>query len=444
MGTSQSSELTALEEQLDSFDGSLRARAARDIAAVTDFPEPRRTCNMHLHSFYSYNAHGYSPSHLAYIARREGFCASGMVDFDVLDGLEECYAAGKTFGIPVAAGVESRVFVPEFADCEINSPGEPGIAYHIGIGIPHVPAGGFAADFLDSMRETAASRTQALLQRVNDFLTPVTLDFDTDVRPLTPAGNATERHLCHAFARKAAEQFPDEEELAEFWEKKLGVSRGDMDLPSGSALQDMIRKKTMKRGGVGYVAPDQGSFPLMADMNRFVLEAGGIPVIAWLDGTTSGEQDMERLCKTAMQSGAAALNIIPARNYTPGVKDEKLENLYAVVRLCRELGLPVLAGTEMNSPSNKLENDFRCDELKPLWPDFYEGAMVAVAHAAMQRCAGIGYESDWAASRFTRTTDKKKFYADVGARLSAHRKTEMPAVTSEMTPDEILNLNYAD
>ena len=30
----------------------------------------------------------------------------------------------------------------------------------------------------------------------------------------------------------------------------------------------------MKKGGVGYVQPGKGSFPLMADMNRFVLESG--------------------------------------------------------------------------------------------------------------------------------------------------------------------------
>ena len=46
----------------------------------------------------------------------------------------------------------------------------------------------------------------------------------------------------------------------------------------------------MKKGGVGYVQPGKGSFPLMADMNRFVLESGAIPTLTWLDGTTDGEK----------------------------------------------------------------------------------------------------------------------------------------------------------
>ena len=62
----------------------------------------------------------------------------------------------------------------------------------------------------------------------------------------------------------------------------------------------------------------------MADMNRFILASGAIPTHAWLDGTSEGEQSIEELLAVAMGTGAAALNIIPDRNYTPGVKDQKV------------------------------------------------------------------------------------------------------------------------
>ena len=42
-----------------------------------------------------------------------------------------------------------------------------------------------------------------MLARVNAYLDPVELDFERDVMPLTPNGNATERHLCEAYERKA-------------------------------------------------------------------------------------------------------------------------------------------------------------------------------------------------------------------------------------------------
>ena len=81
----------------------------------------------------------------------------------------------------------------------------------------------------------------------------------------------------------------------------------------------------MKQGGVGYVAPDRGSFPEMAKMNRFVAEAGAIPTVAWLDGASEGERRMEDFVDVAIASGAAALNVIPDRNYTPGSPDEQAQ-----------------------------------------------------------------------------------------------------------------------
>ena len=119
---------------------------------------------------------------------------------------------------------------------------------------------------------------------------PVELDYEKDVVPLTPKGNATERHLCEAFERKAAQVFPDAAQRAAFWKEKLGDAP-----PAGAKLQNLIRAKTMKKGGVGYVQPGKGSFPLMADMNRFVLESGAIPTLTWLDGTADGEKSLEEL-----------------------------------------------------------------------------------------------------------------------------------------------------
>ena len=162
-----------------------------------------------------------------------------------------------------------------------------------------------------------------MIERVNAYLDPVKLDFDRDVAPLTPSGNATERHLCEAYERKAVEVFPDPARRSAFWTERLGGAP-----PESAKLQGLIRAKTMKQGGVGYVAPDRGSFPEMAKMNRFVAEAGAIPTVAWLDGSSAGERRMDEFVDIAIASGAAALNVIPDRNYTPGAPDDKVKNLY--------------------------------------------------------------------------------------------------------------------
>ena len=130
-----------LEQKLDSFDSAERKEALSALCEKVrscdiTLPEPGTDVNLHCHTFFSYNTYGYSPSKFAWLARRRGLAFAGVVDFDVLDALEEFLEAAKELGLKGCAGLESRVFVPEFSDRVINSPGEPGISYHMGVGFP--------------------------------------------------------------------------------------------------------------------------------------------------------------------------------------------------------------------------------------------------------------------------------------------------------------------
>lgn len=424
----------SLEQQLDNFDPEIRYRTLTSLCQEVErgtraLPRPGSAVNLHAHTFYSYNAYGYSPSRYAWLARNEGLVMAGVVDFDVLDALEEFLAAGLLVGLKSCVSIESRVFVPEFATRVINSPGEPGVAYYMGVGFTRVTQ----HPFLAQMRSAAAQRTQDLLLRVNGYLRPVELDFQKDVLPLTPRGNATERHLCEAFERKAIQRFPNEADRDNFWKEKLG------DAPAaGAKLQNLIRAKTMKQGGVGYVQPGKGSFPTMTAMNRFILEAGAIPTLAWLDGTTEGEQAFEELYGVAAASGAAALNIIPDRNYTPGVKDQKLKNLYQIVDFAQEHDLPVVVGTEMNSPGNKFVDAFDTAELAPLMPVFLRGAYIIYAHSVLQRQSGLGYLSPWAKKSFPTVAAKNEFFEKVGRELKPQKEDNLHGLSAEAAPDRIL------
>ena len=423
-----------LEQQLDSFDPAQRRQALLGLRQQVEggkitLPGPGSDVNLHAHTFFSYNAYGYSPSKYAWLARKAGLAVAGVVDFDVLDALDEFLEAGQLAGLKTCVSLESRAFVPEFATRVINSPGEPGIAYHMGVGFTRAVQN----PFLDEMRSAAAQRTRDLLARVNAFLRPVELDFEKEVAPLTPNGNATERHLCEAFERKAAQVFPAAAPLAAFWKEKLGEAA-----PAGVKLQNLIRAKTMKKGGVGYVQPGQGSFPLMADMNRFVLESGAIPTLAWLDGTTEGEKRMEELFEVGRASGVAALNIIPDRNYTPGVKDQKLQNLYDVVALAEKNHFPIIVGTEMNAAGNKFVDAFDTAELKPLGPVFLRGAHLVYAHSVLQRQSGLGYLSAWAKKTFASPAAKNIFYEQLGRELQPAMENRLSGLTDEATPVQIL------
>ncbi len=437
------STIEQLEQQLDDFNPARRHEALAALAAAAhagkhQLPAPGVAHNLHAHTFFSYNAYGYSPSRFAWLARKAGLALGGIVDFDVLDGLEEFQAARRLLDLPGCTGMETRVFVSEFAQWSINSPGEPGVAYTMGIGFPRRQIPAAAEQFMAGLRRTAEQRNRDLLARVNAFMAPVTVDYEKDLLPLTPAGNATERHICLAYARKAQRLHPDAADLKKFWAEKLGAEAEGADLPEGAKLQNLIRAKTMKKGGVGYVQPGPTSFPTLADFNQFVLACEALPALCWLDGTSEGEQKIEELLRVAMSTGCAALTIIPDRNYKPGVQDQKLKNLYHVVDLAQKLHLPVTVGTEMNSPGNKFVDSFEAAELKPLIPVFLRGAHIVYAHAALQREAGKGYLSAWAQHNYPAAADRNAFFEQVGKALVPAREAALASLPQEATPAQVL------
>jgi len=157
---------------------------------------------MHYHTHFSFNAKGYSPADIARLAKQAGLAAAGIVDFDVLDGLDEFFKVSTELNLKAIGSLETRVYVPEFAQYVINSPGEPGIAYHMGIGFTSSYVPPVQRKFLEKIASIARNRNLELISRVNEYLKPVEIDYQKDVIPLTPKGNATERHICIAYLIK--------------------------------------------------------------------------------------------------------------------------------------------------------------------------------------------------------------------------------------------------
>ena len=431
-----------LEQRLDDFDPARRRQGLDELAGmmqagtVAAAPASEQV-NLHAHTFFSYNSYGYSPSRFAWLAKRTGLALAGIVDFDVFDGIDEFLAAAAILDLKGCGGMETRVFVPECADKVMNSPGEPGISYHMGVGFPSGKLTGKNKAFQKGLQDTAQQRNRELTARVNAFLRPVELDYDRDVLPLTPGGNATERHICLAYARKAVAAFGEGDALGRFWADKLGVDAAKLDLPEGKDLLNTLRNKTMKRGGAGYVQPNAGAFPKMAETNRFVLAAGGIPTMTWLNGQSDGEKDIRRLIRISMDCGAAAINIIPDRNFTPGKKDDLLANLQEVIAIACELELPIVVGTEMNSPGQRFVDQFETAELSPFVPVFLIGARIVYAHSVLQRLGKKGYCSTWAGKQFGSTAEKNRFFSRAGQLLSPSIEARLGGLTLTK-PEKIL------
>ena len=344
-------------KNLNSFDPADRAKALAECASCFD------SFNLHCHSFYSYNGYGYSPEMLVALAAFFRWRGVGLVDFDVLDGVDEFLAAAQKFDVNAVCGMETRVYCPELADAVISSPGEPGITYHLGFGFKSSQVPEAQRAFASELRRKACERTRGILERVNQVLPEIALDFDAVAKTFTPRGNVTERHLCAAYRAKAEERFADAGERAAFWTEKLGKVDADP-----VALEALIRSKTMKKGGVGYMEPKPENFPTLKEMNAFVAGCGAVPTLAWLNGLSDGEADPDALLDLHQSCGTKAATIIPDRNWRSSDPEKKAQLLAALdkfMKACAKRRIPVLAGTELNAPGQLLCDDYTIPELFP-------------------------------------------------------------------------------
>lgn len=406
------------EKDFNSFDSGVRKAALAEFAAGHKAKKQVKAYNLHCHTFFSYNGYGYSPSRIAAIAAESGWFAAGIVDFDVLDACDEFIAAAKLLNLRGVCGIETRTFISGLAKVEINSPGEPGIAYHMGMGFTSSSVPTSQKAFADDLKRKAAERTAGIVKLVNGYLKPVVLDFKADVLTLTPAGNATERHVCTAYRAKAECVFPDAAKRAAFWGEKLSLSVDEALKTQADPvkLEALIRSKTMKQGGVGYVPATPDSFPTVESMNSFIIACGAVPTVAWLNGLSGGEADPGALLDLHISKGAAILNIIPDRNwnYSDEAKRKKMvHELDRMMDAAAKRDMPVVIGTEMNAPGQKLVDDFECDALAKYTDRFIEGAAILYAHTILTQ-SGRGYVSEWAKRSFKDTAEKNRFFSRLG------------------------------
>ncbi len=422
------------KEKLNSFDAKKRQAelevVVNEVNDGTIIIKPETDShNMHCHTTFSYNAYDFSPSYIAYLAKKENWFAAGIVDFDVLDGVEEFLNASEKLNIRGVCGLETRAYLPEFSDREINSPGEPGITYHMGIGYTTTDIPKKAKDFLNNLKKSSQMRTKDMVDKVNEFLSPVELDFEKDAMGLTPGGNATERHVCEAYENKAKDMFQNQDDLVKFWTDKLGLASETAQsiVADSGKIQGMIRSKTMKSGGVGYVKPTEKTFPYVKDVNDFTILAGGIPTITWLNGLSSGEKCSDELLDLNIKLGAGVLNIVPDRNWNISDADDKaakLAELAKIVEQCKKRDIPIIVGTEMNAPGLKLVDSFESEELSPYTQIFKEGAALVYAHTLMQP-KEKGYLSKWADDKFKNKEEKNKFFISIGLKNPNDAKAEI-------------------
>ncbi|MFZ4394764.1 MAG: hypothetical protein ACOYOU_03965 [Kiritimatiellia bacterium] len=415
---------TVLEERLNEFDPRVRRDSLEALLSVTGRQPPGNSgenVNMHCHSFFSYHASGWSPARIAWACHRQGLYAAALCDFDVLDGLDEFLRAGLTLGLRTAVHLETRAFVSDMARLDINSPGEPGVAYIMGAGFVSKPATDTPQGRgLTQFREGARIRNEALINRINEKLPAIRLQYAQDVLPLTPLGVATERHIIRAYAAKGRQAFADSRARAAFWAPLLKRTAEECQTLEGddAKFEEAVRGALAKRGGIGYTQPDASTFPPVEEFIAWVSSCEAIPTIAWLDGTSTGEADCRALLGLLRDKGCGALNIIPDRNWNiakPQERDVKVAKLHEIVRIAADLDLPINIGTEMNRLGLPFADELEGPVLRQHGEVFLQGAQIMVGHTLLARYAAAPYLGARAEAEFPRRKARNRFYANIGA-----------------------------
>jgi hypothetical protein len=416
------SELKKLEEQLNSFDGTLRRHVLEELSEQYRhiLLQEGTNINMHFHSFFSYNSEWYSPSRIAWESAKKGLYAAGLCDFDVLEGLEEFLHAGAVLRLRTTVNIETRAFMAEYADVDVNSPGEQGVVYIMGAGFFETPGeNSTQRNVLLDYGRRAQVRNIGLVERINKKIPDIEIDYAKDVLPLTPAGGATERHVVRAYVHKAKAVFVSEQKIAEFWSDILGVRIEDTLalLSDTPALEDAVRARLVKRGGIGYRKPDRTTFPPVETFISWVSSCGAIPMITWLDGTSEGEKNGRDMLECMKAKGAAALNIIPERNWNisdAAERELKISKLDEIVSHAEEMGLPLNIGTEMNKAGLPFVDDLDAAPLRKHKEVFLRGAQIMVGHTLCAKYADYPYTGIQAEADYPRIADKNRFFAAVG------------------------------
>ena len=206
----------------------------------------------------------------------------------------------------------------------------------------------------------------------------MTVDYEKDVLPLTPSFNPTERHIVLAYIKISTEIL--KEKSAGFWSHILGIPENEVKIMTKerpAELQEKIRTRLIKAGGPGYILPEKETFPALDDVVKNTLDAKGIPVGTWLDGTSEGEKDPGEHLEILTGKGIKAVAIIPERNWNiknPEEKKTKTDNLKKFLEECKRRKVPVIPGTEMNKSGQPFVDDFSQPVLAEYLPYFIESA----------------------------------------------------------------------
>lgn len=369
-------------EKLNDKNVRERLDALKALCAEIPAPEGGGHVNNHIHTTYSFSP--YSPTKAMWMARQSGLRTAGIMDHDSVGGCREFIEAGKIAGLATTIGVECRC---SFADTplagrRINNPDQDSIAYVTIHAIPHKNIDRVAA-FFAPYTEKRNERNRKMVEKIN-ALTPVTLDFDKDVVPLSmlsEGGSITERHILFALSLKLLSYSDDICGLLE----NMGIELSDKvrtyltDSENPHKAYDLLGVLKSSLIEKIYILATE-ECPDVREIIALGKEVDAIVAYAYLgdvgDSVTGDKKTQKfeddylpELFETLSSLGFTAVTYMPSRN--------TMEQLLRLKDFCKQYHLMEVSGEDINSP----RQSFVCEALQnPVFSNLIDSTWELIRH----------------------------------------------------------------
>ena len=371
--------------------------------------------NGHLHSPYSFSAFT-NMEQMFKMATNENIMVLGINDFNTTDGYAEFFKLALKYKIFPIFNIE---FMGMSGDeqvngIRVNDPNNPGRAYFSGKGLRY-PAQPDEENkiILNSIVNESFCQVEEMISKLNDFLQQIGSDIRIgidEIREKWAKELVRERHIAKALRIKIFEEFSTDKKRKIFLEKLFKNMEPQSLLDDVPALENEIRARLLKKGGVAYAKENEKAFPEIEKVIEIIVNAGGIPCYPVLLDDKNGnyteyESDSVKLLEKLNEKKVSSIELIPGRN--------DFNKLKEFVLFFDKNGFVVTLGTEHNTPAMEPVT-VSCREGKALDRELvsisYRGASVIAAHQYLHAQGREGYIRNNGTTR----TDEKKYFEQLG------------------------------
>ncbi len=350
------------------------------------------------------------------MATNENIKVLGINDFNTTDGYVEFYENALKYKIFPLYNIE---FIGMLRDeqangIRVNDPNNPGRTYFSGKGLRY-PAqlSEEKKKNLNSIVNESHYQVEEMISKLNDFLQQIGSDIRIgidEIRGKWAKELVRERHIAKALRINIFEKFSTKKERRIFIEQLLRGKVPQSLLNDVPAMENEIRARLLKKGGVAYAKENEKAFPEIEKVIEIIVDTGGIPCYPVLldnkkGDSTEYESDPVKLLEKLKEKKVTSIELIPGRN--------DFEKLKEFVLFFDKNGFVITMGTEHNTPAMQPVT-VSCREGKPLDQELlsisYRGTSVIAAHQYLHAQGREGYIRNDGTAR----TDKKEYFEQLG------------------------------